>query len=71
MNTTDTTLRNHSSNTLMLLYSLPILLTAKANSHAKIITGNPVATAKTTGRYNPLALVTVIGMSIAKYNTPL
>lgn len=63
---TETTRLNHNSNVLMRLYNLPTFPTAKANNHAKSITGKPVAMANKTGKYNPLALATVIGISIAK-----
>jgi hypothetical protein len=66
MKTTDITLRNQISNTFILLYNLPTPDTVYAISHAKIITGMPVAKAKTTGKYKPVALVTVMGISIPK-----
>ena len=66
MKRTATTLLNHSSKTFSLLYILPTLPMAKAISHAKIITGIPVAIAKIAGRYSPEGLATVIGISIAK-----
>ena len=36
-----------------------------------IITGIPVATAKTIGRYKPEALPMLMGINIPKYSTPL
>ena len=67
----DTILLNQSSNALILLYTLPTLCMAKANNHARKITGSPVAIAKIIGKYNPLTLAIEIGISIAKYRTPL
>ncbi len=58
--------RNQISKTLILLYTLPMPETVYASSHAKIITGIPVASAKTTGRYRPDALATVIGTRMPK-----
>ena len=71
INSTATIRLNQSSKVLIWLYSLPTLPTANASNHAKIITGKPVAIANTIGRYKLLALATVIGISIAKYSTPL
>ena len=50
MKMTATTLLNQSSKVLMLLYSFPTPERVYAISHAKIITGIPVAMANTTGR---------------------
>ena len=71
INSTATIRLNQSSKVLMCLYNLPTLPTAYASNQANNITGKPVAMANITGRYKPLALTTVIGISIAKYSTPL
>ena len=66
MNKTAMILLNQSSKILILLYTPPIPEIVKAIIHAKIMTGIPVASAKTKGRYKPEALVTVRGTSIPK-----
>lgn len=66
MNTTEITRLNQSSKVFTRLYKPPTPETVNAINQAKIITGIPVAMAKTTGRYNPEALLMVIGISIPK-----
>ena len=66
MNTTEITRRNHISKIFTWLYKPPTPEMVKAMNQAKIITGMPVAMAKTTGRYNPEALLMVIGIYIPK-----
>lgn len=58
--------RNHNSKAFILLYKFPIEPTLKAMNHANKITGIPVARAKTNGRYKPLTLLMVMGISIPK-----
>ncbi len=64
-------LRNQSSKTFMFLYRFPIDPMLKAISQAKIMTGIPVAIANDMGKNKPPTLVTVMGINIPKYNTPL
>ena len=71
MKTKDMIRRNQISKIFMLLYNLPTPETVFASNQAKIITGIPVAMANTIGRYNPEALLMVIGINIPKYRTPL
>ena len=66
INTTAMALLNQISKTLIFLYAPTIPETVYARSHANRIKGIPVAIAKSTGRYKPEALVTVIGTSIPK-----
>ena len=66
MNTIEITRLNHISKVFTRLYKTPTPEIVNAMNQAKIITGIPVAMAKTTGRYNPEALLMVIGMSIPK-----
>lgn len=71
MNTNATTFLNHFSNVLSLLKKLPTSEKVNAIKYANIITGSPVAIAKTTGRKSPDVLEIVMGISMPKYKTPL
>ncbi len=62
---------NHFSKIFILLYVLPTLDTAYARSQEKIMTGMPVAIAKSTGNRSPELPESVNGISIPKYKTPL